>query len=141
MHRIQAMILSTALLLACSVAQAHAPGMSHATLREGARELTVALRFDAADWRRLESLPGAGVRVASGDSPLAPLRPARVADDGEHVDVVLAFPAPSGRLRFAFAGFPELAHGHRQYVELRDESGERLADAVLQESAPGVWLD
>ena len=122
----------------------HEPGLSHVRIERRTDGMRALLRFDAGDWDRLAraGVPDAGVRLLAGERPLAPLRPADVSRDGGHVDVTLDYPAPrADALHFTFTGFEGLRLGHRQYVELRDADGRRIADAVLQQSAPAVWLE
>ena len=136
--------LLAAVLVVALQAEAHEPGLSQVSLWQGETWLRVELRFDADDWHLLEraGYRETSVQVEAGGRTLEPLRPAEIRRTGDHVDVSLRYGATGAQgLRFEFTGFGALRYGHRQYVELRDASGERIADALLHEGAPATWLD
>jgi hydrogenase/urease accessory protein HupE len=164
------------LLLAAVSAFAHDPGLSLLELKVGPQGLTaqttfargeIALlvpldldrngtitpsEFDAAR-PQLEALARDALILQLDGKPLAPAAAAAALVEGDALQLALNFPAPTGeRLKITSPLLARLARGHRQFLTIRDASGDTRSQFLLDANnqafetdlaaiiAPHQWL-
>lgn len=153
------MVTGLLLVVACP-AHAHDPGLSAAELKVGDSGLAMHLTFARRDMEaiiaidadgngsvsaaefaaarpHLEQLGRGVVEIAVDEQRLSVQAAAIELDDSDALHFQFAFRQQAGsRIGISVPIIAELARGHRQYLTVRDEDGQILAERLL---SPAAW--
>ncbi len=156
---VRSVVAGLLLVVACP-AHAHDPGLSAAELKVGESGLAVHLTFARRDMEaiiaidadgngsvsaaefaaarpQLESLANTAIEISADGQRLSAKRAAIELDDSDALHFRFAFQQQAGsRIGMSVPIIAELARGHRQYLTVRDEDGQILADHLL---SPAAW--
>jgi hydrogenase/urease accessory protein HupE len=159
-------ILVVCLLLCGSLtAWAHDPGLSAAEVRIGGAQVVVHLSIARSDvehvltldidndgqltWderaaarQRLEIFARDGVEIWSADHRVAPTTVEVRLEEAGSIDFQITFDREAGsQIKFRSAAIKSFARGHRQYVSVVDERGNKLGEKMLDASVDEFELN
>jgi hydrogenase/urease accessory protein HupE len=160
-------IICVVCLLLClsSNAWAHDPGLSAAEVRISGAMVVVHLSIARTDFERVLALDGNndeqltsdelvaasewlerfardGFEIWFADHLVAPTSVVIGLEEASTVDFLLRFDRQAGsQIKFRAAAIKSLARGHRQYVSVVDERGNKLSEKILNASVDEFELD
>src|SRR5262245_55823690 len=126
------------LVLICSTALAHDPGLSAAEVRILPDRIVAEVSFAPSDLERLkhgganEVIAKQLLEIKSENQTVALQNVLIEKRDANSVHFILEFPNPSGaELRLSAAVLDRLPRGHKQFLSVRDQNGHVLSERML----------
>lgn len=130
--------------LLAGTAEAHDPGLSAAELRIGKERLTAEVTFARSDVQAVLTASGIAsdaLEVEVDGRHVQPNQAAVQIDESNAVHFQIEFPATEGsRLGVWSRIIGSLPRGHRQYITIKDEQGNLLAEQMLDAASDRVEI-
>jgi hypothetical protein len=148
-HRVASGWLLLPLLLSLAIpVQAHDPGLSAADVSIEPNQMRAHLLFARADILSLarasdlDQIAAQALLVRVDGREVAPVRVSVQRDDPADFQFLLSYRLPqAGQLDIDSLLLPRLARGHRQYMALRDQHGNVIAERVLDAHTSHLHAD
>lgn len=135
------------LLFSVATSPAHDPGLSSTRIRVSSSLIVATMTLENEDLAAVKSSgdgidPFPSALTVTADGRALPLsRVERSGDDGHHTRLAFEFARPaSGSLVVTVNLLAALPRGHKHHLEVLDENGRLLADALLGAGAASLAL-